>query len=233
MLRAFYVILVLFVGFVGPAARSADESKSEGRPAFDRLELTDGRVLFNVLVRSFDSKAEKVLLVANGKALVVTLGILPEHVVGVIRRAPAAGETVNTMPESKSPTQGPTHPTSAPVIVSPAPVAVVRKDPLTEAPAAALLREHRDAAGLRARRYFGHELLGTAESERIEQFEMELGTPTSVTGWAGRYRTEGKVFIRFLDWRTLQSRRVISAFEVVTEQKPGEAISVVDFSRKS
>ena len=95
------------------------------------------------------------------------------------------------------------------------------------------LKQHQQVARVRARRYFEFELQGVPDTERIDRLDLEVGLPAPVAGWVGRYRTEGKVFVEYLDWRSLRSRRLTSTFEVTTEQKPGEEIKVVDFTRKS
>lgn len=38
-----------------------------------RLRLLDGRTLENVIIRSYDAQASKVLVIANGKAMLVPI----------------------------------------------------------------------------------------------------------------------------------------------------------------
>jgi hypothetical protein len=55
----------------------------------------------------------------------------------------------------------------------------------------------------------------------------------AVTGWTGRYRTEGKAYLEFFDSKGWSYSRATSRFEVLTEQKPDGALKVVDFLVKS
>lgn len=45
--------------------------------------------------------------------------------------------------------------------------------------------------------------------------------------------TEGKAFIEYFDRKSRSYQRTTSTFEILTEQKPGEEIKVVDFTRRS
>jgi hypothetical protein len=93
-------------------------------------------------------------------------------------------------------------------------------------------RAHKDSALERARNYYRYEHRMGSANIRMTSIDFESNEPKSVTGWPGRYRTEGKALIQYSDGRgSIQSTAEL--FEVLTEQKPGDSIKVVDFIRKS
>ena len=67
----------------------------------------------------------------------------------------------------------------------------------------------------------------------VQSVSLELSVPVSVPGWTGRFQTQGKAYIEYYDSKGRSFQRATSTFEVTTEQKPGEALQVVDFSRKT
>jgi len=61
---------------------------------YTRLDLTDGRTLTNVVIKSYDAATDKLLLVADGKAMLVPENLIPPPLaVRLKASAPAAGST--------------------------------------------------------------------------------------------------------------------------------------------
>src|SRR3954463_1984455 len=58
---------------------------------FARLDLTDGRKLKNVVIKSYDAKSEKLLIVASGKAMTVPIRLLPPPYDQKLKSAPPTG----------------------------------------------------------------------------------------------------------------------------------------------
>jgi hypothetical protein len=211
---------------------------------FEQLDLADGRKLKKVVVKSYDAKTDRLLVIAGGKAQSIPLTVVPWPWSERLKHAPVSGEQVSTLstlpPPAVDPGSG-----SASVGVSPAATHPRQKTnkpknapPRTSAVAltsvaAPDLREHQTAARNRAVRYFDLELRGASSTEQLAKLDLELAAPQAVAGWTGRYRTEGTAYLEFVDLRGLRSRRLISSFEVTTERTPGVDLKVVDFTRKS
>ena len=92
---------------------------------------------------------------------------------------------------------------------------------------------HQVAAKARAEQYYRHEFRLGSQPIYLRQLTLAYEAPQPITGWSGRYRTEGKAFIEYHDGRSQNSQQTSSAFEVITEQKPGQQVTVVDFTRKT
>jgi hypothetical protein len=100
-------------------------------------------------------------------------------------------------------------------------------------PAGASPTQHQFVARTRANRYYRYEHQIGSNSISVTALEFDLGTTLPVPGWPGRCRTEGKAFIEYFDSKGRSYQRTTSTFEILTEQKPGEEIKVVDFTRRS
>jgi len=94
------------------------------------------------------------------------------------------------------------------------------------------IAQHKEAAEARARRYFRYEFRAGSSSIAVTSLHIETTQPEAVDGWPGRYRTLGHAFLEFYDSKGGAFSRSTFSFEVLTEQKPGEELKVVDFSPK-
>ena len=95
------------------------------------------------------------------------------------------------------------------------------------------LTQHQAAAQQRAQTYFQYEFQVGSNSIVVTSLSFELDVPKPVPGWTGRCFTSGKAFIEYFDSKGRSYQRTTSTFEVTTEQRPGEGLKAIDFSRKS
>jgi hypothetical protein len=219
-LKRFRMRTVLLFLAAGAIARAAEVPLR-----FARLDLMDGRTLTNVVVRSYDAATGKLLLVADGKAMLVPANLIPPPFAARLKAGvPAAGSTtalVTTQPVAPSAVSE--KPASAPAIQ------------VVDTPSATgsdqLLASHKEAAQTRARRYYQYEFKAGSDAISVTALDIDMDRPEAIEGWLGRYRTKGKVYLEFYDSKGNSFSRTTSSFEVITEQKPGQPIKVVDFTR--
>jgi hypothetical protein len=188
---------------------------------FTRLDLLDGRILRHVVIKSYDASSGKLLLVADGKAMLVPVSLIP----------PPFGERLKAdAPQSGS--------TTAVVATQSASKATAEAGPRAPAAAAAnadpdsVFARHKEAAQTRAQRYFRYEFRAGSDAISVTALDLEMDQPEAVEGWPGRYRIKGKAFMEFYDSKGGSFSRNTSSFEVITEQKPGQPVKVVDFTPK-
>ena len=225
---------------------------------FNQIDLTDGRQLKNVVVKSYDARTERLLIVADKTAMTIPIALLPPPFNEKLKAAPATGGSVSTalslprppvssavapaeaeatavaVPATPAPEVNVPSETPAPV-PQPAPRTNPRPRRGTESgePAGASPTQHQFVARTRANRYYRYEHQVGSNSISITSLEFDLGTTLPVPGWTGRCRTEGKAFIEYFDSKGRSYQRTTSTFEILTEQKPGEEIKVVEFTRRS
>ncbi len=248
---------IVLLASVTLAAFQSDSWSAESIPLrFNQIDLTDGRQLKNVVVRSYDAKTERLLIVADKTAMTIPIVLIPPPFNEKLKAAPATGASVSTalaLPRPVPPSS-PTEPDRSTVAVptSPAPEIIAgpeasqppsapaprsrpqpRRNVETGEPVEASPTQHQFVARTRANRYYRYEHQVGSNSISVTALEFDLGTTTPVPGYAGRCRTEGKAFIEYFDSKGRSYQRTTSTFEVLTEQKPGEEIKVIDFSRKS
>ncbi len=207
---------------------------------FPQLELVSGRKLKNVTVRSFDEKSGKLLILADGKAMVLPIAEIPSRLhQRITAAAPQSGGTVNTVSgQPPSPIHRPSRP--APVII-PRDGSPTRPRSPDAAPSGAIsgdaahhaLARHREAALRHAERYYAFEHQLGSNAGKVTALDFEMTAPKAVAGWEGRYETAGKAFLEFFDGKGGSFRRTTSAFEVITEQKHGEELKVIALNVKS
>jgi hypothetical protein len=191
---------------------------------FTRLDLTDGRTLRDVTVKSYDPATGRVLLLAGRTALSLPVALIPAPFDAQVKAAaPVAGSNLTTIAPRPVPA-------AAPAAVSPRVVPVqVSAAPAT--PRAAPVSRHREAAANRARRFFTYEFQAGSSSISVYECEIETEESEAIAGWDGRFRTQGRAYLQFYDSRGRSFSRTTSRFEVITEQKPGKEVTVVDFTR--
>lgn len=195
---------------------------------FVRLDLRDGRTLTNVVIKTFDAASGKLLLVADGKAMVVPVNLIPAPFdEGLKKAAPPAGATTAVVAvQSVAPRV---------VVMQPAPDSVERPviiDPHSMSDSERLIAWHKEAAAAHARRYFQYEFKAGSDAIVVTELDLEMNQPQMVDGWPGRYRTTGRALLTFYESKGRSFSRSACAFEVLTEGKAGEPLKIVDFSRK-
>jgi|GEM_PF-3340112 len=224
----------LFLFLAASALAWADDTPL----VFERIDLSDGRSLKEVTIKTYDATSGRVLLIANGKASMVPLNVFPAPLdKQIAATAPRAGSTTMTMaqrtpPPAAAPTTGQTT-SPVPVPTSPPRIDRTYSDAAEVARAEAEVRQHAQAARNKADRYFRYEYRLGSNAVRIRSLDLDLGATEAVSGWSGRYRTTGKAYIEYFDSAGWSYSRTNSVFEVVTEQKPNGQIEAVDFTLRS
>lgn len=220
-LSMFPLMKSLLLLLLAPALAWADTSSLQ----FKRIDLSDGRTLNDVTIKTYDATTGRVLLLADGTASMVPLKVFPSPLDKQISAtAPRAGSSTATVTQ-KAPSPAVAQPTS------PAPnLDRTYADAAESARAEAGVRAHAQAARMRADRYFRYEYHVGSNAVRIRSLDLDTTPPEPVSGWTGRYRTSGKAYIEFFDSVGWSYSRANSAFEVVTEEKSNGHIEVVDFT---
>ena len=192
---------------------------------YTRLDLVDGRTLTNVVIKSYDADTGKLLLVADGKAMLVPENLIPPPLAARLKAgAPAAGSTTRLVtPQPLVPSPYPARSVSTPAAHPVDTTDVTVSDPL--------LTSHKEAAVERAKRYFRYEFKAGSDSISVTALDIDAEQPEAIEGWLGRYRTKGKAYLEFYDSKGSSFSRTTESFEVITEQKPGQPLEVVDFTR--
>jgi hypothetical protein len=121
--------------------------------------------------------------------------------------------------------------TTATPVPAPAPRVVTVAAPPRAISEEALRTRHRDAAAAKARRFFTYEFQAGSNALSVYDRDIEIEETEAIQGWPGRYRTKGRAYLQFYDSRGRSFSRTTSRFEVITEQKPGKELEVVDFTR--
>jgi hypothetical protein len=219
--------LALFTGLALATVASVANAAPGVAPA-GRLRLLDGRTLENAVIRSYDEQSSKVLVISNGTARLIPIALIPpplaERIKAAHVRPPADLVQTTKVPASTASLDDRSSPPSTPA-PSPAPAALVFKadDPRSQ---------HRDAAKAQAYRYFKYVFRTGSNAIAVTDSDIEIDDTDPIPGW-NQYRTKGKAYLEVYDsvGGGSFSRRA-RTFEVVTEQKPGEEIKVIDFTRK-
>jgi len=199
-----------------------------------RLRLLDGRTLENVVIRSYDVQASKVLVLSNGKAMLIPINLIPPPYADkvIADSARPSADLVQTTPLPATTDQGKR--------VQPyAPGKPAEPSPTTPTIPTASVKpydaraEHRAVAKAYALRYFQYEYRTGSNAITVTDSDILIDETEAVPGW-NQYRTTGKAYVEFYDsvGGGSFSRRT-RKFDVLTEQKPGEEIKVIDFNRKT
>jgi hypothetical protein len=213
-----------------------------------RLTLTNGRVLKQVVIRSYDTPSDKVLLLSEGKALLIPVELLPPVFAEKVK-ADAARSTADLVQTSRvrtpeeraaalaelslaADTDNSTNGETTPATPAPSSPSSPAPDG-TFAESTNPFKDHREAAMAYVRRYFKFRYPTGHNSTTVTDTDFDIEETKAVTGWTNRYRTVGKAYVEIYDSIGGGSfRRGSAKFEIVTEQKPGEEIKVIDFTRK-
>jgi hypothetical protein len=214
---------VLILGLLAQAV-AKESPENEATMEFARLDLTDGRKLRKVVVKNYDAEKGRLLLVASGKAMTVSIDLVPEPFRTRLKdHAPKAGSSTSSMPAPRQPTQPSAPPTRPPPVVTrPAPA----QDTEVQ------WEKHKSAALARARNFYRYEHKAGSDSIRVTAINFETDDPEAITGWEGRYRVQGRVLLEYFDSKGYSFNRTTDRFEVITEQKGRGSIKVIDFTRK-
>lgn len=209
------VIAALFLaGGLGAAAGEAPLKLA-------RLELADGRALTNVVVKSYDAVSGRLLLVADGTAMLIPVSLVPAPFGERLKAdAPRAGSSMSVVPAA---------PDAGPAPAPAAPPAAPAATPAAGADDAAAIADHRQVAEERARQYYEFEFMAGSGAVSVTKLDIQTRPPEPVPGWPGRYLTRGKAFVEFYESKGRSFGRRAGRFEVVTLQKPDQSVIVVEF----
>jgi len=222
---------IAFLSFLAVATLA---SAAPGVTPVGRLRLLDGRTLDNAVIRSYDEQSSKVLVLSNGTARLVPLSLIPPPFAEIIKTAyvrpradlvqatPVTDSAHQPVPTDSAAVTDTTDPTPTP---APAPPALVAKadDPRSQ---------HREVAKAHAYRYFKYVFRTGSNAIAVTDSDIEITDTDPIPGW-NQYRTKGTAYLEVYDsFGSGSFSRRVRHFEVVTEQKPGEEIKVIDFTRK-
>lgn len=224
MIRFLRLIPTVLIAAVAVAAESLPLK-------FSRLDLRDGRTLENVVVKTYDARSGKLLLISDGKAMLIPIALVPPPFGEQLKKAPPSGETSSSTSGSRLPSQvSPrTRDESQPAITEPRHDAPARPEKQNEE----VWRAHAEKALERATNFFQLEYQPGSNNITVTVVRFENSRPQPVEGWLNRFRTEGKVYLEYYNSVSRNYDRSTCTFEVLTEQKSGEEIKIVQFSRKS
>lgn len=209
-------LTAVILGLLFLVRLSAEDNPLE----YERLDLTDGRKLTKVVVKNYDPESGRILLMAKKTAMKIPIDLLPEAIRDRVKTAaPKAGGSTTTTASAPPTPESERRPPQQPMrFAQPEP----RVDPSA----------HRQAALARAQNYYRYEFPAGSGAIRVTAANFEVDDPEEVPGWPGRYRLQGKVFLEFFDSKGYSYSRTTDRFDILTEQKSGASIKVVDFSRK-
>jgi hypothetical protein len=92
------VLLLLVLGFAAHLDAAPVPLK------YTRIDLSDGRTLLNVVVKSYDPDTGKLLVTADGKAVLFPVKLVPQPFRDRLKKeAPQAGATNSVVPGEKPP----------------------------------------------------------------------------------------------------------------------------------
>jgi hypothetical protein len=191
---------------------------------FERLDLSDGRKLRKVVVKTYDAEKGRLMLVASGKAMIVGIELVPEPFRGKLKEeTPRAGGSTSSTPPTRI--RPATPPNPAPPPVAPPPPGHASRPSIDP-------EAHKAAALERAQNFYRYEHKAGSDSIRVTAVNFETDDPEAITGWEGRYRIQGRVLLEYFDSKGYSFNRATDRFDVITEQKGAGSIKVIDFSRK-
>lgn len=217
--RRILCLLVTLLAFVTNAV--ADENAAR----FARIDLTDGRTLRDVTVKSYDPATGRVLLLAGRTAMSIPVALIPAPFDEQVKAAvPVAGSNLTTIAPriAVSP---------APQTVASPPASPTRRIEQTAGSTPASASRHRQVATTRAKRFFTYEFQAGSSAISVYDCNIETEESEAIAGWPGRYRTKGRAYIQYYDSRGRSFSRTTSGFEIITEQKPGREVVAIDFTR--
>ena len=208
--------LLVALAVTGLAATLPAADKEPLALKYDTFPLTDGRTLTKVVIKSYDPKGEKLLLLADGRALILPVALVPDPLGTRLKEeAPKSGATTTSTQERK---------VYAPVAVPGSNGARTFSQPVLNADEK--VQKHREAA----RRTAETQLVGTymrdgARTWKVAQCEMQ--EPVPVEGWIDRYRSTGVITLDFFDAKGAKLRSITRHVEVVTEKPPLRSVAMV------
>jgi len=204
--------LTVFAADSFPAAKPGDLE-------FARLDLIDGRSLRNVVVKSFNPNAQTLFVVADHKAMTISLQLVPPAVRPMFSavRISAPTAAVSEMPRRKRPAPASTHGDPEPTST----------DPAAAQPSAGA-KEHAEFAQKYADEYYHTKHQFTMGSVSAVVIDVAVDDCSPMQGWERQYRSQGHVNVSYSNGQ--QGRLT---FEVLSKEADDHSLTLVQFIRKS
>lgn len=233
--------LILFFGLALAGTASAALVKIHAR--YDRIDLKDGRRFENVVVQTYDTMTDRVMVLVEGKeATTVPLTALPDEVASLVReRIPLQSED-EMAAESTHPVEGraDTGPHAKELgrharVEAEADARAVRRFEAQRAETTAP-RGDRAAANVAAaaeklaRHYFTYEADPHSSTGRVYDTHMLLDAPEPVSGWTNRWRVRGKVGLQYVTRDIGAMGRETKDFEMLIEAPEGAPPKLLDIT---
>lgn len=233
--------LMLLLGLVLWGTASAALVKIHVR--YDRIDLKDGRRLENVVIQTYDTMKDRVMVLVEGReATTVPLTALPDEVAALVReRIPLQSED-EMATESTHPVEGRADtPQRARELDRHA-----RIEAAADARALRRLEANRAEAtanrGVRtavnvaaaaenlAKHYFLYEAAPHSSIGRVYDAQVMLDSPEAVPGWTDRWRVRGKVGLSYVTRDIGAMGRESRDFEMLVEAPADGAPRLVDMT---
>lgn len=211
---------------------------------YERLDLKDGRRLENVVVQTYDTMKDRVVVLVEGReATTVPLTVLPDEVAALVReRIPLQSED-EMATESTHPVEGRADTRQREKdldrharIEAEADARAVRRFKAKEADTIAAPRGDRAAANVAAaaeelaRHYFLYEADPHSSIGRVYDTQLMLDSPEPVSGWTDRWRVRGKVGLQYVTRNIGAMGRETRDFEMLIEAPAGAPPKLVDIT---
>ena len=223
-----YLPLIALLWLFLPAVNGAEALGFE----FARMDLLDGRTLKAVTITSYDPSSDRLLLLAEGKLMLVPTKLVPPPFAEHFRKnAKRSGGSTSTVPSASSassskPTTSTTRTQNRRNTIKGKTIQESSENAADPKPA------HLEAARKRAERFYRYEFTAGSNSITVTAQDIEITHCDAVAGWTGRYRSEGTARLEYFDSKGNGFQRVSSKFEILTESSEESTVAVIDFTRK-
>lgn len=210
----------------------------------DTLTLKNGKVLRQVLIKSYDSSSGRVVLMVNKSITTTQLEMLPPEVIQQIK---------SLLPPEPTPEEKAKKAASDAAAASRREAAQRKKENAErqaarkaeqEANAQASAERNaeqneesalwavKSAAKTKAYDYFRYEYNPGSGSVIVTSIRIQLDEPEPMSGWTGRYRAQGKALFNYYAGGGGSFNNTSRAFEVEVEKPARGSAKVVAFSLK-
>lgn len=219
--RSVFRIAILLLLLVGARGGNAQDTVPLNLH-FERVNLSNGRVLKDAALTSFNRGSSLVYVLEDRKLKPYPRALFPGFVTARIddRLKEYPAQTSSSQPAPRSHPRGePSPPSRSDPIGSP------ERNAADRAAIEAAVAAKAESAALRHFRYGPRTGSGYTTTT---QSEVELDGPTPIPGWPGRYRVEGIAYYSYYDsvGTTYNNRR--RGVEVIVEAKSPSRVKVLE-----
>ena len=208
------------------------------------LRLKNGTVLAEVAVKSFNSTAETVLLLANKELISLPASVLPDEVNARLKElAPALSKEELVAAKAREAAlyektvQKAEHRQQQAEEEARAAREANRNLNVKQAENAApkgdkLIEEVAKVAATQARIYFTYQNDPHSNIGAVLGSELQMDDPEPVPGWAGRYRVEGTAYSKYINNQSSGFGRSAKEFEILIQTSDRKKPEIVDLRVK-